>query len=142
MRKSPLLIPMMLTLTWLLLGCAAKQPIHPGAINAFDSTSADDLLLLQTVLCGTTPAGATACTGGLNAEVKQHPKLLPYLQTATKSYNTAEALYEAWVSAMKAQGTSASATTTPPANVQQAITQAKTDTATAQRQLQGQGGTQ
>lgn len=117
-------------------GCATKQPLHPGAMNAFDSQAADDLLLVQTTLCGV-QSTLTTCPGGLNAEVKTHPSLLASLQAATRSYNTALILYTAWVKAAQASGT---VPATVPSSVQAAITQAKTDTATAQRLLQG--GTQ
>jgi len=114
-------------------GCAAKQTIHPNSINAFDSQSADDLLLVQTILCGPSST-TTSCPGGLTAEAKEYTYLLPFVQTATKSYNTAQALYAAWVSTVQASGPTAPVT--PPTNVQQAIIQAKADTANAQRQAQ------
>lgn len=118
-----------IAITSITLGCAAKQSIHPGAINTFDSQAADDLLLVQTTLCGTNST-TTTCPGGLNAELSSHPTLLPALQAATKSYNAALALYTAWAK-------TATAGATAPANVQSAITQAKTDAATAQRTLTG-----
>jgi hypothetical protein len=124
----------LLSIGMVLVACASKAPIHPGSINAFDSQAADDLLLVQTALCGPNST-TTTCPGGLNAEAKAHPSLLQSLQVATRSYNTAEALYEAWVKAAKSSTSTAS-----PANVQQAISQAKADTATAQRTLAG--GTQ
>jgi hypothetical protein len=103
------------TIAW--VGCGKNVHVHPGAINAFDSQAADDLLIVQTVL------------GDLNAKASEYPKSLPYLQEATKDYDTAQQLYAAWVATATATGSTA-----VPQNVQDAIVKAKSSAATAQRQ--------
>ena len=75
-------------------GCAAAKPIHPGAVNQFDSTAYDSLITVQAAL--TTAKG----------QIAAFPQFKPQLNQAIAAYNTAQAAYKVYHTAALAGDTS------------------------------------
>lgn len=73
-------------------GCAVKQPgatttvaLRPGALNQFDQTTYDALIVVQASLNAAKPIVAAS-----------YPTLKPTLNQAIAAYNTAEAAYRVY----------------------------------------------
>lgn len=62
---------------------APSPPLRPGAINQFDQTTYDTLMVVQASLNAAKPIVAA-----------NHPTLKPQLNQAIAAYNTAEAAYK------------------------------------------------
>ena len=93
-------------LAMLLIAACAKVPLHPGAVNAFDSEAYDTLISVQAAIQS---AKTQVATTPALAQYK------PQLDQAIAAYNTTQAAY-------KVYHASATPTSTPPADLQASIT--------------------
>ncbi len=71
------------------VGCM-KQPIHPGAVNQFDSAAYDTLVTVQ------------AAIEEASKQIAAYPTLKPELNKVIDAYNTAQAAYKTYHKAVVA----------------------------------------